>query len=216
MNKVVVSNFSISIDGFGAGLDQSLEQPLGKGGMELHNWVFVTKNFNETHGQGGGEEGIDNDFSVRSFENVGAWILGRNMFGPIRGEWGNSDWKGWWGDNPPYHVPVYVLTHHQRESLPMEGGTIFHFETGGIEHVLEKARAAANGKNIRIGGGVSTIRQYLKAGLIDELHLAVSPVFLGSGEHLFEGINLHDLGYQQVEQVQGERANHVIIKKVVK
>lgn len=214
MSKIVVSNFSISIDGFGAGQDQSLENPLGVRGMELHNWVFATKSFNEMHGKGGGSEGTDNDFSVKSFENVGAWILGRNMFGPIRGEWENDEWKGWWGDNPPYHVPVFVLTHYEREPLVMEGGTTFYFITTGIESALEQARKVANGKNIRIGGGVSTIRQFLKLGLIDEMHLAVSPVLLGSGEHLFEGINLHQLGYTNIERIEGEQATHIIVRKL--
>jgi dihydrofolate reductase len=169
--------------------------------------------FQKMYGKGDGTEGTDNDFADRSFENLGAWILGRNMFGPVRGQWPNNEWKGWWGENPPYHVPVYVLTHHPRESLTMKGGTVFHFITDGIDSALDKARKAANGKDIRIGGGVSTIRQFLKAGYIDEMHLAVSPVFLGAGEHLFEGINLPELGFNETQTTYGKGAAHVILKK---
>lgn len=213
MSKVKVSAFSISLDGFGAGTDQSKENPLGKRGEELHNWIFPTKMFQKMYGKGDGTEGTDNDFADRSFENLGAWIMGRNMFGPVRGQWPNNEWKGWWGENPPYHVPVYVLTHHPRESLTMKGGTVFHFITDGIDSALDKARKAANGKDIRIGGGVSTIRQFLKAGYIDEMHLAVSPVFLGAGENLFEGINLPELGFNETQNTYGKGAAHVILKK---
>ena len=214
MSKVKVSAFSVSLDGFGAGTDQSKENPLGKKGEELHNWVFPTRMFQNLYGKGEGTEGTDNDFAERSFDNLGAWIMGRNMFGPIRGDWPNNDWKGWWGENPPYRVPVYVLTHHPRETLTMKGGTVFHFVTDGIESALDKARKAANGKDIRIGGGVSTVQQYLKAGHIDEMHLAVSPVFLGAGENLFTGIDLPELGFREMTTTYGKGAVHVILKKV--
>jgi dihydrofolate reductase len=214
MSKVKVAAFSVSLDGYGAGTDQSKEEPLGKRGEELHEWIFPTKMFQKLYGKGEGSEGIDNDFAEKSFENVGAWIMGRNMFGPIRGPWLNDDWKGWWGENPPYHIPVFVLTNHARASVTMKGGTTFHFVTDGIESALEKAKKAANGKDIRIGGGVSTIRQFLEAGYIDEMHLAVSPVFLGSGEHLFAGIDLPKLGFTETQTVYGKGAAHVILKKV--
>ena len=214
MSKVKVSAFSVSLDGFGAGPSQSLENPLGIRGPELHQWFFPTKVFQSMHaGSEKGTTGIDNDFAARSFENTGAWILGRNMFGPIRGPWLNEDWKGWWGENPPYHVPVFVLTHHARKPLEMAGDNIFHFVTEGIEVALEKAKAAAKGKDVRIGGGVQTIRQYLQKGLIDELHLAHSPVYLGRGENLLQGIDLPGLGFKIAEQKQGEAALHVILKK---
>ena len=214
MSKVKVAAFSVSLDGFGAGTDQSRENPLGKGGEELHNWIFPTRMFRKLYGKGEGTEGTDNDFAERSFENLGAWIMGRNMFGPIRGDWPNDDWKGWWGENPPYRVPVYVLTHHKREPLIMKGGTVFHFITDGIESALDKAREAADGKDIRIGGGVSTVQQYLNAGHIDEMHIAVSPVFLGAGENLFAGIDLPALGFKEVQTSYGEGAVHVMLKKV--
>lgn len=213
MSKVKVTAFSVSLDGYGAGPDQTREEPLGKRGEELHEWMFPTKMFQTLYGKGEGTAGVDNDFAEKSFENVGAWIMGRNMFGPIRGPWPNNEWKGWWGENPPYHVPVFVLTHHAREPLSMKGGTTFHFVTGGIESALEKARKAANGKDIRIGGGASTIRQFLQAGYIDEMHLAFSPLFLGSGEHLFAGIDLPMLGFTDTQTIYGERAMHVLIKK---
>lgn len=214
MSKVKVCAFSISLDGYGAGPDQTLKDPLGKRGEELHQWFFPTKMFQKMYGNSEGTEGVDNDFAERSFDNLGAWIMGRNMFGPIRGPWPNEDWKGWWGENPPYHVPVFVLTNHARPSLKMQGGTVFHFITDGIESALEKAKIAANGKDIRIGGGVSTVRQYLERGHIDEMHLAVSPVFLGKGEHLFAGIDLPKLGFTDVKTVYGNGAAHVILKKV--
>jgi dihydrofolate reductase len=213
MSKVKVSAFSISLDGYGAGPDQSLENPLGTRGEELHEWIFPTRMFQKMYGNGEGTEGTDNDFAERSFENLGAWIMGRNMFGPVRGLWRGNEWKGWWGKNPPYHVPVFVLTHHARESIHMEGGTMFHFITDGIESALEKAREAADGKDIRIGGGTSTIRQYLQAGHINEMHLAFSPIFLGSGEHLFNGIDLNKLGFTQTETLYGKGATHVYLKK---
>ncbi|MGN6196682.1 MAG: dihydrofolate reductase family protein [Ginsengibacter sp.] len=213
MNKVKVAAFSISLDGFGAGPDQTLENPMGKGGHQLHKWFYPTKAFQKMIGKEGGTEGTDNDFAEKSFENIGAWILGRNMFGPIRGPWPDNEWKGWWGDEPPYHVPVFVLTHYEREPLVMKGGTTFYFITDGIESALEKARNAANGKDIRIGGGVSTVRQYLQDGLIDELHLPMSPVLLGTGENLFSRIDLPSLGFTQIEKINGEGAMHILLKK---
>ncbi|HEY0655874.1 MAG TPA: dihydrofolate reductase family protein [Chryseosolibacter sp.] len=213
MSKVKVSAFSVSLDGYGAGVNQTQQEPLGKRGEELHQWFFPTRTFQSLYGAGHGTEDTDNEFASKSFDNLGAWIMGRNMFGPIRGPWPDNSWKGWWGDNPPYHVPVFVLTHHAREPLAMQGGTVFHFVTDGIESALEKARKAANGKDIRIGGGVSTIRQYLQAGHIDEMHLAVSPVFLGSGEHLFAGIDLPKLGFTDIHTSYGKGATHVMLKK---
>ncbi|MBV8727191.1 MAG: dihydrofolate reductase [Candidatus Eremiobacteraeota bacterium] len=213
MNKVRVAAFSVSLDGFGAGPRQDLNNPLGVRGLELHTWFLGTEAFNEMHGESGGTRGTDNDFAARSFENVGAWILGRNMFGPIRGPWKDDAWKGWWGEEPPYHVPVFVLTHHARSPLPMQGGTTFYFVTDGIESALKQAKDAAAGKDVRIGGGVSTIRQYLVANLIDELQLSMAPVLLGEGEHLFNGINFPKLGFTSIERVPGEQATHVVIRK---
>jgi dihydrofolate reductase len=213
MSKVKVAAFSVSLDGYGAGTDQRKEEPLGKRGEELHEWIFPTRMFQNIYGKEDGTQGTDNDFAERSFENLGAWIMGRNMFGPVRGPWPDHAWKGWWGENPPYHVPIFVLTHHPRESLTMKGGTVFHFVTDGIVSALEQARKAANGKDIRIGGGVSTIRQFLQAGYIDEMHLAVAPIFLGSGEHLFAGIDLPALGFTDTQTVYGRGAAHVILKK---
>jgi len=214
MSKVRVAAFSVSLDGYGAGPEQSLENPLGRGGTRMHEWLYPTRTFKQTVlGQDGGTTGVDDEFAARSFENVGAWILGRNMFSPFRGDWGDKEWKGWWGDNPPYHVPVFVLTHHAREPLEMEGGTTFYFVTDGIEAALERAREGAQGRDVRIGGGVSTIRQYLEAQLIDELHLAVAPILLGAGENLFGGLNLPELGYTVVRRVASEAAMHVIIER---
>jgi len=213
MGKVKVAAFSVSLDGYGAGPDQSRENPLGRRGEELHEWIFPTRMFQKIYGKGEGTEETDNEFAERSFENLGAWIMGRNMFGPIRGPWQNDEWKGWWGENPPYHVPIFVLTHHPKEPLIMKGETVFHFVTDGIESALEKARRAANGKDIRIGGGASTIRQFLQAGYIDEIHLAFSPVFLGSGEHLFDGIDLAKLGFRLTQTAYGKNAVHVILEK---
>jgi dihydrofolate reductase len=214
MSRLLVRTFSISLDGYGAGPGQDLENPLGIGGPEMVDWFFHTCTFQQMHGGEDGETGIDDDFSARGFENVGAWILGRNMFGPVRGPWPDESWKGWWGDEPPYHTPVFVLTHYPREPLTMKRGTEFRFITDGIESALEQAKAAAGPKDIRLGGGVSTIRQYLRAGLIDELHLVISPVLLGSGEHLMTGLNLRALGYECVEHVGGARAvAHVILRK---
>ena len=213
MSKVRVAAFSVSLDGFGAGVRQDLKNPLGVRGFELHTWFRDTEAFKKMHGQSGGSLGIDNDFAAQSFENVGAWILGRNMFGPVRGRWQDDSWRGWWGENPPYHVPVFVLTHYERAPLAMDGGTTFYFVTDGIEAALERAREAAAGKDVRIGGGVSVIRQYLHTGKIDEMHVAFSPVLLGEGEHLFSGINLHELGYVPTRSVCSEKATHVLFKK---
>lgn len=213
MSRLLVRSFSISLDGFGAGLHQNLENPLGVGGKALHEWVFATRTFQQMIGSEGGTTGIDDDFAGCGFKNIGAWILGRNMFGPIRGPWPDENWKGWWGENPPYHCPVFVLTHHARESITMTGGTIFHFVTEGIHAALQRATVAAKGQDIRLGGGVATIQQYLRAGLIDELHLAIAPVLLGSGENLFAGIDLPNLGYPCTEHVATPNATHVIITK---
>ena len=213
MSKVRVAAFSVSIDGFGAGPRQDIKNPLGVRGFELHSWFMQTEAFKKMHAQSGGTTGIDNDFAARSFENIGAWILGRNMFGPVRGTWPDESWKGWWGENPPYHTPVFVLTHHTRAPLVMEGGTTFYFITAGIESALQKAKKAAGAKDVRIGGGVSVIRQYLTAGSIDEMHLAVSPVLLGEGESLFSGIDLPQLGFVVEKSVPGENAMHILSKK---
>jgi dihydrofolate reductase len=211
--KIKVAAFSISLDGYGAGPRQDLNNPLGIRGTELHNWFFPTETFKKMTGQSGGAQGIDNDMAVRSFDNVGAWILGRNMFGPVRGPWPDDSWKGWWGEEPPYHVPVFVLTHHARAPLEMKGGTTFYFVIDGPESALKQAKAAAHGKDVRIGGGVSAVRQYLVAGQIDEMHLAVSPVLLGEGENLFAGINLAQLGFAVDRTVPGENATHVFLQK---
>src|ERR1700686_204338 len=211
MGKVRASAFSVSLDGFGAGPDQDLQNPMGVGGAELTTWVFKTRMFQEMIGGEGGTTDIDDHFARKSMENVGAWIMGRNMFGPIRGQWPDHSWKGWWGDNPPYHVPVFVLTHHPRPPLEMEGGTVFHFVTEGIEAALGQARSAARGKDVRIGGGAATIRQYLRAGLFDEIHLAISPILLGQGEPLLEGIDLPALGYRVKEHVFTEAAMHLVV-----
>jgi dihydrofolate reductase len=213
MSKVRVHAFSLSIDGYGAGPNQDLNNPLGVAGFGLHTWLTETRTFHEMFGKDGGSTGIDDEFAKRSFENIGAEILGRNMFGPIRGPWPDHEWKGWWGPNPPFHCDVFVLTHHARPSEKMEGGTTFHFVTDGFHAALERAKAAANGKDIRIGGGVATIRQYLQAGLIDEMHLAISPVLLGSGEHLLSGIDLPKLGYEVREHVPTSLATHIVITK---
>jgi dihydrofolate reductase len=213
MPKLCVRSFSLSLDGYGAGPDQDLDNPLGVGGGALHEWAFATRTFRRMFGGTGGTTGIDEDFAARGFANIGAWILGRNMFGPVRGPWPDDAWKGWWGDNPPYHMPVFVLTHHPRASIIMSGGTTFHFITDGIHAALERAVDAAHGQDIRLGGGVATIRQYLRAALVDEMHLAISPVLLGSGESLLEGIDLPKLGYQRTEHVPTPNATHVVITK---
>jgi len=213
LSQLRVQSFSLSVDGFGAGPNQSLDNPLGVGGLALHQWVFPTRSFQQIHGKTDGTTGVDDDFVARGFANLGAWILGRNMFGPLRGPWQNEDWKGWWGDTPPYHTPVFVLTNHAREPLVMDGGTTFYFVTDGIHAALERAREAAGGKDVRLGGGVETIRQYLRAGLIDEMHIAVAPVLLGSGESLFANINLLSLDYQVADFVTTANASHFVIRR---
>jgi dihydrofolate reductase len=211
MSRLVVRCFSISIDGFGAGPEQSLENPLGKGGMALHDWMFRTKSFQDMHGAGGGEaDSVDEGLAAQGFRNIGAWILGRNMFGPIRGPWPDHDWQGWWGDEPPYHCPVFVLTNHARPDLHLSD-TMFHFVTGGLEAALSRAKAAAGGKDVRLGGGVATLREAFRGRHIDEAHLAVSPVLLGRGEAVFHGLDLPALGYAVTRRVAGERADHIII-----
>lgn len=214
MSRVIVRSFSISLDGYGAGPRQDLEHPLGVGGPEMFEWFLHTRTWNSMQGNPEGETGVDDDLAAEGFENIGAYILGRNMFGPVRGPWPDDDWKGWWGEDPPYHTPVFVLTHHARAPLKMKGGTEFRFVTEGIESALQQAKEAAAGKDIRIGGGVATIRQYLNAALIDELHLAISPALLGSGEHLLHGIDTRTLGYECAKHVAGSRAvAHVILRK---
>ncbi len=214
MSKLRVHCFSTSIDGFAAGPNQSLQNPLGEGGPALHEWVFPTRTFRQiVMGQDGGSTGVDDDFAARGFDNVGAWILGRNMFGPVRGPWPDADWKGWWGDDPPYHVPVFVLTHHPRAPERMAGGTTFHFVTEGAAHALALAREAAAGRDVRVGGGAATIRQYLQARLVDEMHVAVAPVLLGRGEALLEGMDLPQLGYACVEHVATPKATHYVIAR---
>jgi dihydrofolate reductase len=216
MAKVRVAGFSLSLDGFGAGPEQSLNDPLGKRGRELHPWMFGTRMFQAMIGKDGGSTGVDNDYAERSMSGFGAFILGRNMFGPIRGDWPDDVWKGWWGDNPPYHAPTFILTHYARDPIVMEGGTTFHFVTGGIEAALEKAKAAAGAQDVKIGGGVSTVRQYLQAGLVDELHVAISPVVLGRGEAMFEGIDLPGLGFRVIEHAATEFATHVVLGKAAR
>ncbi|MCE7982489.1 MAG: dihydrofolate reductase [Caldilinea sp. CFX5] len=213
MTKLRVHSFSISLDGYGAGPHQDRDNPLGIGGEALHEWRFPTRSFTNMYGSDAGETGTDNDFEARGLTNIGAWILGRNMFGPIRGDWPDERWRGWWGENPPYHVPVFVLTHHARPSITMEGGTTFHFVTDGIQAALQRAKEAANGQDVRLGGGVNTIRQYLQAGLIDQMHVAIAPVLLGSGEHLLAGIDTVALGYQCTEHVTTPRATHFVLTK---
>jgi dihydrofolate reductase len=219
VQKLRVESFSISIDGFGAGPNQGLDNPLGVGGEDLHKWFLPTQTFQQLQlkhqmtGKNVGTTGIDNDFASRGFENIGAWIMGRNMFGPVRGPWPDNDWKGWWGDNPPYHVPVYVLTNHARDPIEMEGGTTFHFVTEGIHAALELAFDSAKGKDVRLGGGADIIRQYLNAKLIDEMHIAVSPILLGSGESFFLNTDLIALGYKCTEHVSTDNATHLIIRK---
>lgn len=213
MTRIRVNCYSLSLDGFGAGPDQSLDNPLGKGGEALHEWVYGTRTFQAMIGKEGGSAGIDEDYAARGMANLGAWILGRNMFSASRGDWPDDGWKGWWGPNPPYHVPVFVLTHHPRAPIEMEGGTTFHFVTDGIHSALEQAVQAAGGQDVRIGGGAATIRQYLQARLIDEMHVAFAPVLLGSGEPLFEGLNLTELGYGVTEQRAADHALHVVVTR---
>jgi len=212
VSKLRVNAFTLSLDGYGAGPDQTLEHPLGVGGENLHKWMIGTRTFRQmVLGKNDGTTDTDDSFAARSFENVGAWILGRNMFGPIRGEWPDDKWKGWWGPSPPYHVPTFVLTRYKRDPIVMEGGTTFHFVTDGIHSALEQAKVAAGGKDVRVGGGVSTIRQYLQEKLIDEMHLAISPILLGTGENLFARLDMLKLGYQCTEQVATALATHVMI-----
>jgi dihydrofolate reductase len=213
MSRLTVNCFSLSLDGYGAGPHQDLSNPLGVGGMELHAWLFGTRTFKAMTGESGGEVGVDDDYMLRGFANVGAWILGRNMFGPVRGAWPDENWKGWWGPNPPFHAPVFVLTHHPRPTLTMEGGTTFHFVTDGIEVALNRAKEAAAGREIRLGGGVATIRQYLDAGLVDEMHLAVTPTVLGRGEHLMTGLDLNGLGFVCTEHIPSKHAMHVVLAR---
>jgi dihydrofolate reductase len=213
MARFRVNAFGISTDGFGAGAEQSLENPMGMGGMAMHGWAFETKTFRTMQGKEGGGTGVDEEFAARGFENVGAWILGRNMFGPVRGSWGDESWKGWWGDTPPYHVPVFVLTHYERPPLEMNGGTTFYFVTEGIEEAAKRAAAAAGQKDVRIGGGVSTVQQYLRAGVIDEMHLVMSPVLVGAGEKFFGNLDLVKLGFRMKQHVMSERVMHVVMEK---
>ena len=217
MPRVRINCYSVSADGYAAGPAQSLENPMGIGGMALHEWVLPTRSFRKMHGGGdddGGTSGVDDELASAGMANLGAWILGRNMFGPVRGPWPDDDtWKGWWGPNPPYHVPVFVLTHHAREPLEMEGGTVFHFVTDGIHAALERAKAAAGGKDVRLGGGVATVREYLRAGLVDDIHLAISPVTLGSGEALLAGIDLPALGFERTRHATTEQAMHIVLAK---
>ena len=213
MPRLRVQSFSISIDGYGAGPNQGPDSPLGVGGMALHDWAFTTRTFRQMFGDLGGTTGIDDDFAARGFRKIGAWIMGRNMFGPVRGPWPDEAWKGWWGNNPPYHTPVFVLTHHPRAPIVMNGGTTFYFVTEGMQVALQRANEAAAGLDVRLGGGVATVREYLSAGLIDELHLAISPAVLGSGENLFVGLDLPRLGYQRTEHVPTQYATHVVLSK---
>jgi dihydrofolate reductase len=214
VSRLRVHTFSVSIDGFGAGPNQDLQHPLGVGGPELFDWFFHTRTFQRMHGSGEGEAGVDDELAAQGFENIGAWILGRNMFGPVRGPWPDESWRGWWGEEPPYHTPVFVLTHHPRRPVSMKGGTEFRFVTQGIEDALAQAKEAAGGKDVRLGGGVATIRQYLRARLVDEIHLAISPVVLGQGEPLLAGLDLRGLGYACTKHVAGGRAAaHVFLEK---
>jgi dihydrofolate reductase len=215
MSRLRVHGFAISLDGYGAGVNQDADNPLGVGGSALHEWAFATRTIRQLFGSDGGSTGADDDFAARGFTNIGAWILGRNMFGPVRGPWRDDTWKGWWGDTPPYHTPVFVLTHHARASIAMNGGTTFHFVSGGIHEALRRATEAADGRDVRLGGGVATIQQYLRASLIDEMHLAIAPVLLGSGEHLFARVDAVKLGYTCTEHVATAAATHVVLSKGV-
>jgi dihydrofolate reductase len=214
MPKVRVAGFGVSLDGFSAGPEQSLSDPLGKRGTEIFQWFFHTKTFRSMHGQDGGSSDLDDEFARRSMENFGAFVLGRNMFGPVRGPWLDNAWKGWWGENPPYHAPTFVLTHYERDPLVMEGGTTFYFVTGGIEEALSRAKKAAGDRDVKIGGGVSTVRQYLTAGLIDSLHIALAPVLLGEGEPLFAGLDLRALGFSVTGRKDTEKATHFVLERV--
>ena len=213
MTVLRVDCFSLSLDGFGAGPGQDLDNPMGVGGMPVHSWVFPTRTFQQMRGTEGGTTGVDDDFAAGGFKNVGAWILGRNMFGPIRGPWLDDQWKGWWGDTPPYHTQVFVLTHHAREPITMNGGTTFHFVTDGIERALARATEAANGQDVRLGGGVATIRQYLRASLVDQMHLAITPALLGTGEQLLHGVDLVALGFECIKHAATPNATHVVLRR---
>ena len=213
MSRVRVESFTISLDGYGAGPDQTLEHPLGIGGEALHDWLVSTRSWRSLHGQDGGVASVDDEFATRAHAGVGAWIMGRNMFGPVRGPWPDDRWRGWWGDDPPFHGPVFVLTHHARPSLAMEGGTVFHFVTGGILDALEQARSAAGDRDVQISGGAETIRQYLRAGLIDELHIAIAPVLLGSGARLFDGLDELPSGYECVQFTPSSKAAHMVLRR---
>ena len=213
MEKLRVESFSMSIDGYAAGPNQDMNNPLGTGGIALHEWAFATRTFNKMFGSDEGTSGVDDDFAAQGFDNVGAWIMGRNMFGPFRGSWLDENWKGWWGDNPPYHTQVFILSNHPRASITMQGGTTFHFVTDGIHAALRRAKEAAGGRDVRLGGGAATVRQYLRAGLIDRMHIAISPVLLGSGEDIFAGIDVTQLGYHCSRHVATPSATHVVITK---
>jgi len=213
MTRVRVESFTISVDGYGAGPDQTMDNPLGVGAEALHEWLVSSRSWRQMHGKEGGATDVDDDFAERGVRDFGAWILGRNMFGPVRGPWPDMNWKGWWGPNPPYHVPVFVLTHYARPPIQMEGDTTFHFVTGGIHEALDRAREAAGGRDVRIGGGASVIQQYLRAGLIDEMHVAIAPILLGSGERLFEGVDLRALGYEVVTFVGSKKATHIVLRR---
>ena len=215
MPKLRVHNFAISLDGYAAGPGQDLENPLGVGGPLLHEWVFETESGRQMIGTVGGTTDIDNAFLARRTEGIGATIMGRNMFGPIRGGWGDDQWKGWWGDDPPYHHQVFVLTHHAHEPIPMEGGTTFNFVTDGIEAALERAFDAAGGEDVIVGGGASTIQQYLRAGLIDEMHIAIVPVLLGSGERLFDNLDGGPEGLECVELTCSPAVTHVRLARTL-
>ena len=213
MTKLRVLSFGVSLDGYAAGPNQDVGHPLGVGGEALLKWLFETRTFQKIHGNEGGETGVDDEFAARGFSNTGAWIIGRNMFGPIRGEWPDDSWKGWWGGNPPFHAPVFVLSHYPRESITMAGGTTFHFVTNGIQAALKRAKESANGQDVRLGGGVATIQQYLRARLIDEMHLAIAPILLGSGEQLFSGLDAVALGYFCSEHVSSVNATHIVLTR---
>ena len=213
MTKLRVLSFGVSLDGYGAGPNQNVDHPLGIGGTALLEWLFATRTLRRLHGSEGGATGVDDEFAARGFSRIGAWIIGRNMFGPIRGEWPDENWKGWWGDTPPFQVPVFVLSHHPRESITMAGGTTFHFITEGIETALKRAKESANGQDVRLGGGVATIQQYLRARLIDEMHLAIVPVLLGSGQQLFAGLDAAALGYHCSEHVSTTNATHIVLTR---
>jgi dihydrofolate reductase len=212
MSKLRVHDLAMSLDGFVAGPNQSVEEPLGVGGEALHEWVFRTREWRQMIGEEGGETGVDNDFMVAGFEGIGATIMGRNMFGPVRGDWPDYAWRGWWGEEPPYHHPVFVLTHYPRPPLEMAGGTTFHFVTGGIIEALERAREAAGDHDIRLGGGASAVRQYLEAGLVDEMHVAVVPLLLGSGERIFDDAAL-PANYETARFAGTDTVAHVVLRK---